>query len=104
MPSFSVRHFFRWVSRPDQTARNLYEERITIWKAESIDEALSLAKSEATAYAADGEKDLGLSQAYELDESVDATGVEVFSLLRESDLEPDDYVRTFFLTGKERTQ
>ena len=104
MPSFSVRHIFLWPSRLDQTARNLYEERITIWKAENIDEALRLADVEATAYAADGEKSLGLSQAYEFDESVDANGVEVFSLLRGSDLEPDEYVRTFFVTGKERTR
>lgn len=104
MPSFSVRNFFLWASRPDQTMRNLYEERITIWKAESIDEALRLADGEATAYATNGENWLESSQAFELDESVNANGVEVFSLLRESDLEPDDYVRTFFVTGKERTQ
>jgi hypothetical protein len=104
MPSFSVRCIFRWARRPDQAARNLYEERITLWKAADIDEALRLAEDEADAHASDGETYIGFAQAYALYEDIAAEGVEVFSLLRESDLEPDQYIGTFFATSNERTK
>ena len=45
---------------------------------------------------------LGYSQAYALFEPVTANGIEVFSLLRESDLDPDNYIDTYFDTGRER--
>jgi hypothetical protein len=45
----------------------------------------------------------GLAQAYKLfDPPVD--GAEVFSLIRDSQLAPDDYLNTFFDTGSERQQ
>lgn len=82
----------------------LYEERITLWKAIDLDEALRLSEVEANAYASEGEAFLGLSQAYELFDELDANGIEVFSLLRESDLSPQEYLRAHFCTETERTQ
>jgi hypothetical protein len=102
MESYSVRCLFRWRARPDQRAKHLYEERITLWSADSLDQAIELAETEATTYANDGDKFLGYSQAYALPEPIAAHGVEVFSLLRESDLEPREYIDTFFDTGAER--
>ncbi len=107
MPSFSVRCFFLWARRPDQTAKYLYEERITLWQATDVDEALKLAEDEAGMYAAEDDKYLEFAQAYALYEDVgteETQGTEIFSLLRESDLEPDDYLSAFFDTGKERTR
>ena len=102
MASFSVRCIFRWKPRRDQVRKHLYEERITLWKASDIDEAIALAEEEARAYASDsGEEYLEFCQAYALVEESEANGIEVFSLLRDSDLEPAQYLDAFFATGGE---
>jgi hypothetical protein len=82
-----------------------YEERVTIWRAGSFDEAIELAEAEAAEYAASLEdvSDLGLVQAYALPEPP-GQGVEVFSLIRDSELASDDYLDQFFDTGGERQQ
>jgi hypothetical protein len=103
MNSYSVRCLFCWWPRREQRAKYLYEERITLWQAESLDHAIELAEREAQAYASDGEEFLGFAQAYALAETVAGHGVEVFSLLRESNLGSRDYIDTFFSTGTERT-
>lgn len=79
----------------------MYEERITLWIAGSIDEAIALAEEEAQTYASNGEEYLGYCQAYTMSEDIAESGVEVFSLLRESDLDPKQYVGAFFNTGQE---
>jgi len=79
-----------------------YEERVTIWQAGSFDEAVLLAEAEAKEYAADVESEfLGFAQAYVMADPP-THGTEVFSLLRDSDLDPDEYLDTFFDTGDER--
>lgn len=81
---------------------DLYEERVTLWEAASFDDAIALAEEEALHYATgvDGEH-LGLSQAFEI-AGAPGQGCEVFSLIRESELEPDAYLDAFFDTGAER--
>ncbi len=102
MTSFSVRCIFRWEPRPGQARTHLYEERITLWRANDIDEAIALAEVEAQSYAKDTDVEyLEYCQAYALFEDIEASDVEVFSLLRDSDLEPTQYLDTFFDTGKE---
>lgn len=102
MDSFAVRCIFLWERRPDQKLQYLYEERITLWKASNIDEAIERAEKEAKAYAEDGGyKFLDYSQAYWLFTPVECDGIEVFSLLRESDLEESHYIDVFFDTGTE---
>jgi hypothetical protein len=103
MESFSVRCIFRCEPRAEQTHKYLYEERITLWRASEIDEAIGFAESEASTYASEpGSEYLGYCQAYALFDEVQANGVEVFSLLRDSDLEPTQYLDTFFDAGSER--
>ena len=63
MDSYSVRCIFRWGPRQDQKAKHLYEERITLWQAESIDHAIELAEQEAEVYASEDMEFLGYSQA-----------------------------------------
>jgi hypothetical protein len=104
MPSFSVRCVFRWAPRHDQKLRNLYEERITLWQADGFEDAIALAEKEAQEYASDGEECLAFAQAYELYDDIACHGVEVYSLVRESDLEPSEYLSAFFDTGRERSQ
>ena len=102
MTSFSVRCIFLWEPRRDQVRKNLYEERITLWKASDVDEAITLAEREAQAYASDsGGVYLEFCQAYTLVEEPEAHGIEVFSLLRDSDLEPAQYLDALFATGGE---
>jgi hypothetical protein len=62
-----------------------------------------MAEAEAKAYAAASDVEfLNFSQSYAMPDEVAASGVEVFSLLRDSSLKPDDYLRHFFATGDER--
>ena len=88
----------------EETERT-YEERVTLWRASSHDEAIERAGTEARDYAAvlAPAEYLGLAQSYHLPEAP-ADGVEVFSLLRDSDLTPSEYLDAFFDTGGERQQ
>ena len=84
-----------------------FEERITLWRAESFDDAIEQAEDEARGYAADlnGSPDayLGLAQAYRLTEPP-GDGAEVFSLLRTSKRTAESYLDHFFDTGNEHQQ
>jgi hypothetical protein len=102
MPSFSVRCLFRWLGTPEGSPRT-YEERITLWSARDIHESIALAEAEAQSYAAESECEyLGYCQAYAMSAQVSASAVEVFSLLRDSQLAPTEYINTLFATGTER--
>ncbi|GAA1615289.1 hypothetical protein [Actinoplanes couchii] len=93
---YSVRCVFRL------TEFRTYEERITLWRASSPEQAVNLAESEAAEYASDvaGEY-LGLAQVYAMDAGPEH-GAELFSLLRDSPLPPTAYLDTHFDTGTER--
>jgi hypothetical protein len=102
---FSVRTI---VHRPDD---RVFEERITLWRRVDADEAAEAALAESAEYAADvGGEDCGLAQVYEPESDLTgglrapADGCEIFSLTRESDLSPGDYLDTFFDTGREQQQ
>jgi len=81
----------------------VYEERITLWQASDFEEAARLAEKESQEYAAGlgGVEPLTLSQIYQLSDPP-GSGKEVFSLMRESPLPPEQYLSTFFDTGTER--
>jgi len=92
--------------------KKLYEERITVWRAISMTEAIELAEVEAREYegeqdgdgSAIGPKYLGLAQGYSTFIEGDSVGSadEVFSLLRSSKLKPKAYLDAFFDTSSER--
>ncbi len=101
---FAVRCVFAVGWLPEVKGKT-YEERITLWRAASAEEAMQRAEAEAEGYAATIEeapsKYLGLAQAYRLDdEPVD--GAEIYSLMRDSALSHDRYLNRFFDTGAER--
>ena len=105
-PWYAVRCIFR-AGWPPEFAQRAYEERITLWRARSLDDAIERAEVEAREYAAaitDGPSEyVGLAQAYQMyDEPVD--GAELFSLFRVSELEPGEYLDRYFDTGDERQQ
>jgi hypothetical protein len=93
----------RWAPRSGQQKKFLYEERITAWNSDTIKTAIDEAEKEAREYAGEGAEALDLFQGYWLFDEVDVIpqGTEVFSMLRESDLEPSDYLDAFFDTGAE---
>ncbi|HUA95491.1 MAG TPA: hypothetical protein VMB82_08170 [Acidimicrobiales bacterium] len=94
---FGVRCIFRWSQPPT------YEERITLWRAESLDDAIARAEVDAAAYATRlGSDYLDIAQAYWIGPEQPVHGSEVFSLMRDSELEPDDYLDSFYDTGQER--
>jgi hypothetical protein len=94
---FGVRCVFRWSQPPT------YEERITIWEAESLDDAIVKAETEALAYAKRLDSEyLQIAQAYWIGPAKPTNGSEVYSLMRDSDLDADDYLDTFYDTGQER--
>jgi hypothetical protein len=102
---YAVRSLFRTGDRVDLgEGAGSYEERITVWRARSPEEALERAAAEAGEYAdfAGTTYLAGFGQAYHLADAPPRDGVEVFSLVRDSDLAPEPYVGRFFATGRER--
>jgi hypothetical protein len=94
---FSVRCIFKDLDS------EIYEERITLWKAQSFSHAMALAEAEAREYveAIGGLEYLNYAQAYHLAEEPES-GSEIFSLMRDSSLSEREYLETFFDTGSER--
>ena len=99
---YAVRCVF--ASAPPAAGGNRYEERITLWRATTAEHAIQRAEAEATAYAntITGTPDTFLESYWLHDEPAD--GTEIFSLIRDSNLEPTAYLDTFFDTGNEREQ
>ncbi len=82
---------------------DLFEERVTLWLATDLDDAIAKAEAEAREYAGIvGGAYLGLAQAFHLAAEELESGVEVFSLIRQSPLSGDDYLAAYFDTGTER--
>ena len=109
---YAVRSLFRAEPSHDFSPPGLgdgesaFEERITLWQAASLEDALDKAGTEAAEYAefagATYLSDFG--QAYHLADAPPRDGAEVFSLIRYSALPSKPYVDRFFSTGQERQQ
>lgn len=92
----------RWGPTDLAEGRACYEERITIWRASSMEDAIARAEADAVEYASILEAEyLGFAQAYSFDDEPE-DGTEVFSLMRDSSLDTATYLDTFFDTGSER--
>jgi hypothetical protein len=98
---YAVRSVFETAGEPESA----YEERITLWQAGSLDDAMATAATEAAEYAdfAGATHLAGFAQAYQLADVPPRDGTEVFSLVRESALPPTGYLERFFETGTERS-
>lgn len=104
MAWYAVRSILR-TDDPDVVGRSLFEERITLWRADSFESAIELAKREAAVQAeAVDSQCLDFAQAFQLFDEEIASGTEVFSLIRISSLAPDSYLDRFFDTGAEVQQ
>jgi hypothetical protein len=101
-PWYAVRCVIRFPA-PSEDQPAVYEERITLWRAESFDDALERAETDAEEYARGLRAEyVGLAQAFHLSVESVGDGTEIFSLMRDSVLSPDDYVAQFFENGDER--
>jgi hypothetical protein len=99
---YGVRTIYEWTDYAHGRDR-CYEERIVLVRAKSHIEAIDLAEKEAKTYAKEGIRYLGHVVGFEIDLGVEPDeGVEVFSLLRESRMEPKRYIDRYFDTGRER--
>lgn len=96
---YAVRCVFQWAD--DVGAP--YEERLTLWQAGSMEEAVSRAEAEAWRYAEENDhRYLELAQCHRLDvDGRPGDGDEVFSLLRDSPLDARSYLDRHFDTGGE---
>ena len=98
---YAARCIFRFDALSDDEPGPVFEERITLHRAESFEEAFEKAERAAREYdAEDGPEFVDCTGVYHLfDEPAD--GAEVFSLLRIADMEPSEYLNRFFQTGGE---
>ena len=91
-------------TREDTTCDFTYEERITLWNAIDADTAIKLAEDEASAYAKENEvKYTGFCTSFQLfDQPI--SGKEIYSIIRNSDLDPEQYLDEHYDTGEERAE
>lgn len=89
-----------------ESPKKLYEERVVILKASSLDNAIVEAEKEARQYASDdsGITYLEYVNVFKLISQEIRDKTEVFSLMRESRLGANKYIDRYFNTGNERTQ
>jgi hypothetical protein len=50
MATYTVRSVLEWKNRKGREKKHVYEERLTIWNSDSLDEAIELAEKEETEY------------------------------------------------------
>lgn len=104
-PWFTVRCLFSHPARAKDGDGHLYEERVTLWKCASWDEAFRLARIEAEKYAEEADAILiGTTDAFHLFDSECGHGTEVWSLMRGSHLDARTYTDTFCNTDRDRLQ
>ncbi|MFD8323916.1 hypothetical protein [Kitasatospora purpeofusca] len=99
---YGARTFYRWRTWEDRP----YEERVVLFLARSLDEAVELAEREAAEYAGEGGLEvLGMVQAYRISGGDEAVGVgtEVFSKLHALDL-PENAFLDRYDSGPAHTQ
>ena len=103
---FGVRCHFRHGQPAKAGEPALYEERIVLIEAGSIDEAIEKAEAEAKEYISllNNVEFLDAADAYRTPEERIGSGSEIYSLMRASELSDDKYLDNFFHTGKERTR
>ncbi len=99
----AVRCLFSHPTRASDAELNLYEERITLWKARSFKEAYAMADADALVYAAEANCIfIRSTDAFHLFENDIRSGAEVWSTMRGSGMSPELYIVTFCDTPRDR--
>ncbi len=100
---FGARCVFRCRSPKPPEGGECYEERIIVLRAVSFSHAFFRAEEDARRYAVEVDAEyIDYVDVYELSEDDLGDTAEVFSLLRDSDLGPKEYLARHFETGRER--
>jgi hypothetical protein len=102
-PWFTVRCLFSHPTRAKDGDGHLYEERVTLWRSGSWDEAYRLARIEAQTYAEEaGAIIIGTTDAFNLFDAECGHGSEVWSVMRGSHFDAKTYTNTFCTTHRDR--
>lgn len=102
-PWFAVKCLFSHPDRAKDSEPSLYEERITLWRAASWDEAFKLAETEAQEYAGSNRCVFHFaSDAFHLFDKEVGHGSEIWSVMRGSGMDPEPYKQTFCATPRDR--
>ncbi|MBU2985186.1 DUF4288 domain-containing protein [Saccharophagus degradans] len=89
---------------PIESKSFVYEERIILIQADDFDSAMKKAEKEAREYADSGTVYLEYLNVFHLYEYILHNGSELYSEMRSSDLESDEYISKFYDTGCEHSQ
>ncbi|TWT64956.1 hypothetical protein [Crateriforma conspicua] len=98
---YGVRSIWRHEAPSDSPCRFTYEERIVLYLAFNGDDAI--AKAERDGYPG-GAECIGYHMSFEIDSVNLGPGTELFSLMRDSDLDATKYIDRFHDSGHERTR
>jgi len=91
-------------TRDDTDCEFTYEERITLWNASDADAAIQLAEKEAKEYAKKNSVSYsGFCTSYQLPLQP-GEGAEIYSIIRNSDLDPEQYLDEHYDTAEERAE
>ncbi|MCA9248865.1 MAG: DUF4288 domain-containing protein [Planctomycetales bacterium] len=99
-PWYGVRLIYRLTG----LSRPAYEERVVLVRAESGEGAIAAAEKESKVYESETAQYVGYAMAFHIfDENGPCLGpgTEVFSLIRQSELDPKAYLDRFHDTGNE---
>ncbi|MCA9173544.1 MAG: DUF4288 domain-containing protein [Planctomycetales bacterium] len=102
-PWYGVRLIYRLTGM----SRPAYEERILIVRANSEDDAIARAERCSREYESETAEYIGYAMSFHIFDEDGAClepGTEVFSLIRESQLDPADYLDRFHDSGSERAR
>jgi hypothetical protein len=100
-PWYGAQMVFRHPSGGSRTVDS-YEERIVLIRADSEEEAITKAEVEASEYCHGSDTEYtGFVRVFHIFEEAIRDKTEVFSIIRDSELSPKDYLDHFFDTGSE---
>jgi len=99
-PWYGAKCVFRHDDLQREEGSYVYEERVVLIRADSFDEAIAKAEQEAHTYAEEFDGIyLDFCGVYHLADNEVGDGCEVYSLMRTSDLEVDDFITRYFDDG-----
>jgi hypothetical protein len=102
-PWYTVKCLFHHPTRKAEGEAYLFEERVTLWKADTFEAAHRLAEAEAREYASEANcVFVASTDSFHLFDRIVKQGTEVYSIMRGSNLKPNVYRDTFCITKRDR--
>ena len=103
---YSVKIIFRHENLSDTKNTKIYEEKVIVLRAHSLEEAMNAGKKEGKRYSKllGDVKYVGYVAAYRLCVETIEEGTEVYSLMRKSKLSKRQFIDRYYDDGTEHTQ